>query len=446
MKILICGAGEVGFHAAEALAKADTSITIIDRSAARLRSIEDQMDVATCIGNCAQADVLREAGCAEADLVIAATNQDEVNLLTASIAKGIGARKVIARVHHIAFFEHRGLDYNEHLGIDQLICPEYSTALAIAQTLRNPAALATEVFARGAIEMQEFPVSPTASAIGKQLMDLTLPKRSRLAVITRKGGSFIPEATSTIEEGDIVVLVGNSDIFHDARKLFHDEKTGRRRLVIMGAPPMAVWLCRALRDRNFSIRLFETDRTRAEGVAEKLDWVTVLNADPTDPTVFSDENLANADVFLALMDDDEQNILGCAWAKSMGVDYAAAVVQRPNYRHLLKHVGIDRPFSQRQVAVKEIENIVDESGLRLTASLAEGIIDVFRVRVGADSGVIGKPLRKVNLSPNWIIAAIQNDEGVSVPVADDTITVGDTLLVVGRHGREGTLRKLFATG
>ncbi|MDY7109025.1 MAG: Trk system potassium transporter TrkA [Planctomycetota bacterium] len=447
MNIIICGAGQVGSHAAEVLAAAaDNDITVIDTNPDRLRAIEDTMDVATIVGNCAQADILREAGCGSADLLVAATSSDEVNLLSASIAKSVGAAKSIARVHHSAFFEQRGLHYQDHLGIDQLICPEYSTSMAIARTLRNPGALAIEDFARGAIEMQEFAVSRKAQAVGRKLMDLPLPGGTRVAAISRKGGSFIPDGTTAIGEDDIIILVGNAAVYQEARRLFHDEKVGRTRIVIMGGPPMGVWLCRALRDRSFAIRLFETDRPRAEELAEKLGWVTVVNADPTDQTVFKDENLAQAGVFVALLDDDEQNILGCAWAKSMGVPNAIAVVQRPNYLHLLTHVGIDKAFSPRRVAVKEIENVVDESPLRRTASLAEGVIDVYRLRVGKHADMLGKPLREVNLSPNWIIAAIQHGGDVHVPKADDTIDAGDTLLVIGRHGREGALRKLFHAG
>jgi trk system potassium uptake protein TrkA len=446
MNIIICGAGQVGSYAAEVLSTADNNITVIDTNAERLRAIEDTMDVATFTGNGAQATVLLEANCANADFVLAATNNDEVNLLCAAIAKGVGARKTIARVHHSEYFEQKRFHYQDLLSIDRLICPEYLTALAIARTLRNPGALAIEDFARGAIEMQEFSVSRKATAIDRKLLDLKLPDGARLAAISRKGGSFIPEAATVIEEGDNIILVGNAAIFQEARKLFHDEKTGRRKIVIMGGPSMAVWLCRALRDRNFSIRLFETNRRRAEELAEKLDWVTVINADPTDRSVFDEEHLAQADVFVALIDDDEHNILGCAWAKSMGVREAVAVVQRPNYMHLLEHVGIDRPFSPRRVAVREIEHLLDESGLRLVSSLAEGVVDVFQVRVGRSSEVIGKPLREIKLSPNWIIAAIQHGGEVSVPKADDTIHAGDILLVIGRHGRDGTLKKLFATG
>ncbi len=404
------------------------------------------MDVRTLSGNCADASVLIDAGVANADLLLATTSSDEVNLLSANIAKGVGVGKSIARVHHRAYFDQRGIDYVKHLGIDQVICPEFSTALEIARTLRNPGALAIENFAQGRIEMQEFPVDPSAKAVGKSLIDLHLPAGSRLAAITRNGQAFIPQGTTTIEVDDTIILVGNSQVFQDTRKLFRDLKAHvRKKIVIMGGVPMAVWLCRNLLDRNFSVRLFEPDRSRAEELAQKLDWVTVIQADPTEIPVFEEEHLADAHFFVSMVDDDEHNILGCALAKSRGIPEVIAVVQRSNYIHLFEHVGINRAYSPRQVAVKEIQNLIDESTLKWMSSLAEGIIDVYRVRVGGSTEVVGSPLKDVPLAPNWVVVALQRDDKVRVPSAMDILEEGDTVLVVGKHGMEKSLKNIFTS-
>jgi len=443
MNIVICGAGTVGSHAAEVLGASGHSITVVDSRPDRLETIGDTMDVGTFCGNCASAQVLREAGASDADLLLATTNSDEINLLAASVGKGIGAKKSIARVHHRAYFEQRGLDYQKHFSIDQLICPEFSTAQAIARSLRNPGALAVENFAEGQIEMQEFPVTSNAKAVGKSLSEVNLPTGARLAAITRKHNTFMPKATTVVEPGDVVVLVGNSQIFQESRRLFRESEVGRQKVVIMGGPSMAVWLCRALTDRNFSIRLFEIDRQRAEELAEKLESVTVIQADPTEVSVFEEEHIAEADVFVALVDDDEHNILGCAWAKSRGVKKVIAVAQRPNYLRLLEHVGIDRAFSPRMVAVKEIENVMDESPLRRIASLAEGIIDVYRLRISDRIKAVGQALRDIRLPEDWMIVAVQRKQVVKVPSADDCLNVGDTALVLGRRGTEKSIRKFF---
>ena len=326
MRIVICGAGEVGMHSARLLTEYEHEITMVDSSADRIAVVSDQIDVATLTGNAADAHTLRQAGVPESDLLVACTSQDEVNLLAATIGKGMGSRKVLARVHHRAFFDESSFDYTGHLGIDRLICPDYATALAVARTLRSPGAVAIEDFGRGAIEMQEFTVSPQARAIGRPLADIGLPRGVRLAAIKRSQFALIPEASTAIEPGDTVVLVGNAAAFQEARRLFYTANNGRQQIVIMSGSAMAVWLCRALKDKGFAIRVFEPRRPRAEELGDKLGWVTVIQEDVMDSAVFEEERVAQADAFVALDDDDEHNILACAWAKDRGVSRADRIL------------------------------------------------------------------------------------------------------------------------
>ncbi len=446
MNIVICGAGHVGRHAAEVLVNEGHRVTVIDLDSAALRVIQDTLDAATLHGSCSEPRVLIDAGVPKADLVVAATNHDEVNLLSATLAKGLGAASVVARVHHRSFFENRVFDYASHLGIDRLICPEYVTAEAIARTLRNPGAIAIESFARGRIEMQEFPVPDDSPVVGKPLSAIRLPDRTRLVGISRNHFVFLPRADSVIEPGDIVILLSDKEHFDAALNQFgYKAGLARRRVVIMGGPAMAVWLCRSLHSRRFSLRVFETDTNRAEILAEKLDWVTVINADPTDAGVFNEEAIAQADTFIAITNDDERNILGSAWVKSQGVKQTIAVVQRPQYGHLLEHVGIDKAFSPRLTAVSEILNVLERHGLRRVTSLAEGVLDVFRARVEQGSVIVGRPLREIPELSSWVVVAIEHGENVAVPTAETVVEVGDTVLVVGPHGTERQLAELLAT-
>ena len=443
MDIIICGAGQVGSHAAETMARGEHRVTVVDVDAARLVALEEDLDIRTLCGSCSSGHTLRRAGAAKADMLIAATSVDEVNVLTAAIAHRLGTKKVVARVHHSAFFEKRGFDYETQFGIDRLICPEFSTAQAIARTLHHPEALAIENFAQGKIEVQEFQVSADAPALGRPLSQVKLPAGSRLAAVRRRGFVFLPDASTTLEEEDTVVLVGNPDVFDQSRRMFNVTRQTQARLVVMGGPSLAVWLCRSLKGASYSIRLFETDISRAEELAVKLDWVTVLHADPTNPTTFDEEHIEQADAFLALTQDDEQNILGSAWAKSMGVKRAIAVVESPHYLHLLEAVGIDEAFSPRVVAAREIEEVLDHRPLRRLAALPDGVLDVYRVRVGPDSEVVGQPLKQVRGLPMWIVAAIQRDNRVFVPAADDEIAAGDSLIIIMPHDSEETLEKVL---
>ena len=442
MNIVICGAGDVGRHATEVLGSLGHDVTVIDLEAETLTGIGQIVDVRTLRGNGVQADLLREAGVEGADLFLAATRTDEINLLAASVAKAVGARRCVARVHHSAYFELRGLDYAGHLGIDHLVCPEHSTAVAIAQTLRNPGAMAVERFARGQIEMQQFPVGPRAKVIGKALHQF-MPRAARVAAIERRSAAFIPDGRTVIQSGDIVTLVGDVKIFNRVRKLFQSDGTGHLRVVIVGATAMGVWLCRALRSRSFAIKMFVTRQSRAEELADKLHWVTVLNADATDPILFEEEHLNQVDAFVALTADDEHNIIAAAHAKSRGAKTAIAVLQRVTYLHLLGHVGIDRAFSPVTTAIAHLQQWLDERSVRHLASLAVGIADVYEVKVPDRASITGTLLRDMVLAKPMIITAIERGQQVFVPGAEDCIRQGDRLVVAGPSGLEDELRKMF---
>ncbi len=444
MNIIICGAGEVGSHAAQLLAESGHNVIVIDRDESKLREIEDRLDLQTFCGNCATAETLCQAGAAKADLFVAATNLDEINLLAASIAKGVGARETMARVHHSTYFSERDLGYRAHLQIDHLICPEYAAAKAIARSLRNPGAFAIEDFAQGQLEMQEFPVSKGAPGADTPLANVHLPKGTRLATVQHEGKVFIPRADTIVHPGDIVILIGNSDIFEKSRKLFQISKTGLRRIAIMGGTATAVYLSRGLQDKQFAVRIFEENIERARELADKLHWVTVINANPTNRTVFDEEHLDQIDAFVALLDDDDDhNILACAWAKSLGVAKAIAVVQNPEYLHLLSSIGIDKPFSLRWEAGREIVAILDRQPIQRIATLAEGIVDVYTVRVGPNASILNQPLKSLSFKSPWVIAAIQRGDCVTVPTAEDHIESGNTVVVIGRQGDKSGLAKTF---
>jgi trk system potassium uptake protein TrkA len=444
MNIIICGATETGAHAAEIFASKNVNVTVVDTNAAALEALGETLDIATLIGQPAAASVLKLAGAEDADAVIAATDVDEVNLMCASVASYLGADQTYATVTHSTYLNRETLDYAQIFSIDNLVCPAFSTAQAIASRLRNPAAITVEQLAGHTIEVQLFEVSRGASGVGRRLADVELPAGARLAAITRGEDTYLPSGVSTVDEGDQVLLVANSDVFHEARRLFRAKDAGRRNIVIMGGSPIAVWLCRALKNRGFTIRLFETNRVRAEELAEKLSWVTVLQSDPTDPTVFTDEHIEHADAFVALT-KDEHNILSCAWAASLGVDQTYPVVRRSDYGPFIEAMGITKTFNPQDLAVKEIEQRFTRKRLTCVAEIAEGALSIYRIRVGRGAEVINKPLSSLNLMPDCMIVVLEHDEHTGVvPAASEVLHENDVVFAVVRRGYEEELRKLFA--
>ncbi|MEM6459618.1 MAG: Trk system potassium transporter TrkA [Planctomycetota bacterium] len=444
MDIVICGAGEVGRHSAEVLAPAGHNITIIDQDAAKLAEVDDAIDVRSMVGNGTRADVLLRAGTDTADLFIGATNIDEINLLAASVATAVGCERSVARVHHSAYYEAQGLNYADHLGIDHLVCPEFSTAQAIAATLRSPGSHAVENFARGAIEMQSITVSENAKAVGVTLKDLKLPAATLVAAVERADAAMLPTAGTKIHAGDIVTLIGEAKAFEKSVKLFKPEAAGRLKVMVMGGSTQGVWLCRELRSRNFAVRLFVMRPGRAQELAEKLPWVTLINGDVINSDILLDERVDQVDAFVACTEDEETNILAAARAKSMGAKSAIAVLQRPTYLHLIGHIGLDHAFSPRATAVTEIERLLSGAAVRRLAPLAEGIADVYEVRVPSlAKRAIDVPLKDLKFPARTIVAAISRGETVFVPGADDTIRVGDLVVIIGTADCGKELRKMF---
>lgn len=445
MNIIIAGAGEAGSHAAEVLSSDGHNVTVIDVSAERLQALNERLDLRTLVGHCAHLEVLRAAGADRCDLMIAATDADELNLLAAFLAKAIGAKKTFVRVHHTANFSLRRTAFADRLGIDELICPEHLTSLAIAEAIRNPGSIALEEFGRGKLLMQRFPVTSGAAATGKKLSEVVLPASTRVATVEHGEDVAIADATTTVTEGDFVTLIGETKAFESARNVFNKGKEKRHHVAVMGETSTAVWLCRALKARVFSVRLFVQSHERAEELSGKLPFVTIIEADPTDETIFADEHIDKVNEFVAVTNDDEDNILACAHAKALGVPRAIAVVQRAKYLHLFEHVGIDQAFSPRAVAVKAIQNLIGVGPIRSLATFANDIAEVFEIRPSNRAKVLGHELRNIKLPPQAMIAAIRRQEDVYVPGADDQIARGDTILAIGPRGSAGDLRKLFIT-
>ncbi len=444
MNIIICGASKTGTHAAEILAADGANVTVIDESQSALDVLADSLDVATLLGEPGTAKNLVTAGVDDADVVIAATEVDEVNLLCASTAAYLGADRTFAMVTHSTYLNRDILDYSKIFSIDSLICPAFSTARAIASHLRNPAAMKVERLVGHTIEVQQFEVTKGAPGIGRHLSDVKLPGGARLAAITREGMTYLPSGISTVDVGDDILLVANTDVFHDARLVFRTKDSGRRSVVIMGGSPVAVWLCRALENRGFSIRLFETDVERANELAEKLPWVTVIQADPTDPNVFTDEHIENADAFVALT-NDEHNILSCAWAAGLGVKETYPVVSRKDYAPFVKAMGLTHTFSPSELAIEEIQKRLQRKPLTKIASLEGDEMAIYRVRVGKNAPVIGKPLSELQLMPNCMVIVLEHDEHTgAVPSAQEILEERDVVFVVVREEFLDKLRTLFA--
>ncbi|MHC4445684.1 MAG: Trk system potassium transporter TrkA [Planctomycetota bacterium] len=444
MNIIIAGAGEIGRHLAAVLAADNHEITLIDIKAAKLESAREQIDARTLVGSATHADILLEAGAGKAKLFVAVTHSDEINLLAASIAKRLGTEKVIARVHHSVYQAGRGMNYDQQLNIDQLICPDYLTSLAIAGVLRDPAVQAIQHFARGQIVMERIEVSDKAQVIGKTLRSLSLPVGVRIGTVTQQNKTVVPTAETVLNAGDQITLIGATGFFDKVLPMFRKGELYKRKIVIMGGSPVSVWLSRALDSRFFKIRIYLTDHARALELANKLTHVTVIEDDPTDPHTFDEENIADADAFVTCTLDDENNILGALQAKHLGVPRTIAVISRPTYHQLIEKLGIDRVFSPRIVASQEIQQLTQRKAVQEMAQLDQQGTYIYRIEVGPQAPALGQTVMQMKLPTGCVLVAIQRSEDIHVPGPGDRLEVGDTVVAIAHEGLIRKLKSFFS--
>lgn len=440
MNVVIAGAGQVGQHAARVLSQGGHSITIVDPNPRALGQLADSLDLMTLEGTVQSQTTLRSAGVIDAGLYVAATNSDEINLLSASAAKKLGAREVMARVHNELYLEHGGFDYSAHLDIDHTICPERLTADAILNVLRNPGARVIDSFGRGAIQMQELEVSKDAKVLHRPLSDLHL--HSRVGTIERGGEVMIPEAGAVLRAGDVVCLIGEPKTLEQEKAAFQPSERRPRRILIMGATPIGMRLAGLIPLRSFSVRLIEKDRERCEQASEELPEITVLQGDATDLQVLADEQLEEVDAFVATGLEDERNILTAMHVKSLGRAATVVVVEKGEFMPVIEHIGVDRVFSPRIVAASQIVMLVQKGPIRSMASLADGRAEVAEIMPEQGCRAIGKSLRELALP--CVAAAIERDGKTRLPGPDDQVLEGDVLVVIAERTARKRLSELFA--
>ncbi|NRA45426.1 MAG: Trk system potassium transporter TrkA [Oligoflexales bacterium] len=443
-RIVICGAGEIGRYASEVLAKEGYDICVVDISSEKLQAIEENVDITSIAGSCCLPDTIHKARVDTCDTLIAATDSDEVNLLTAAIAKRKGAKKVIARIHDKDFLHEDKFCFLQEFGIDHLICPEKLTSEGIVANLADPSVLEVENFDRHDLEMHRYKVPEDSPSIGIMLSEMDLPLGVRLAVVSRQGlQAFIPDAKTRLAAGDIVTIISSKGLFQATQRLFSQSKShSRKDIAILGSTPLTEWLIADLSRLGFEIRIFEPDRDKALVFSEENPRYTVLSTNPTDPAQFRAEQLERCDAFISATDDDEHNILSALQAKKLGVEIAATVVHAPTFLNLLENIGIDLPFSPRIVAARELLKIVDDSQVKCMATLAPNI--AFLYEVFAENGrSLRIPLKNLKMPKGTFIATITRDEEKIIPSPDDEIHKDDTLVIVGPPNLGKRLKKMF---
>jgi trk system potassium uptake protein TrkA len=451
VKIIILGAGQVGRTAAYHLSREEANeVTVVDTHEEILRDLQDRLDIRTVSGNAASPRILEAAGIARTDILVALTNSDEVNMLACHIAWTLyRTPKKIARVRSAAFTERETLFGENAVAVDVWISPEQLVTEHVARLIRYPGALQVLDFADGRVRLVGIRALQGGPLVGHALRTLRehIPNvDARVAAIYRAGKSIQPEGTTVIEDGDeLFFLAARKDIRLVMNEMRREEAPARR-VVIAGGGNIGFRLASELEDKN-QVKLIERDSKRARRVSELLNRTTVLHGDAADEELMLEENIDSADVFAALTNSEEANILSAMLAKRLGAHKVMALINKPSYAELIESGSIDIAISPQTVTIGSLLAHVRRGDVVRVHSLRRGAAEAIEVIVHGDensSKVVGRRIEDITLPQGTTLGAVVRGEDVIIAHHDTTVQPDDHLILFLTDRRHmDAVEKLF---
>ena len=440
MKIIIVGDGKVGFTLAEHLSREEHDVTIIDTSDNALQKASDTLDVMCIKGNGASLTALKEAGADTADLLIAVTNLDEVNMVCCLTGKRLGAKYTIARVRNFEYTAAQGM-LKMGMGIDLLINPENDTAVEISRILRVPSAAKIETFYRGRVELmsfrareEDFFIGQPLSALSRRVRDLPIlfcaAERNEEVLIP--DGSFVPRV------GDKLYLIGAPLGLHGFFELMGRYAPKIRNVFVVGGGRITFYLAALMERMNMKVTIVERKEERCRQLSELLPHTLVINGDGTDQELLESENMAANDAFVALTDRDEDNLIISLYALQKGLKKVVAKCNRQNYTGIVQHLGLDSVISPKLITAGHILQVVrgmqNSKGSVMNAlyRIAEGGAEAAEFAVNGTTRHLHTPLKDLRLKRGVLIAVIIHQGQVIIPVGSSVISSGDTVIIISR--------------
>lgn len=451
MKIVICGAGQVGRGIAERLAGEGNDVTVIDTSPRLVQSLSETLDVQGIVGHGAHPDVLERAGAREADMIIAVTYTDEVNMMACEVAHAIfNIPTRIARVRDQSYLqpEYRDLFSTDHTAIDVVISPELAVGDMVLRRLELPGAFETIYFAEerivamGIALREDCPVVDTPL---EQLTDLFPDLNAMVVGVVRDNELMVPHGADQMQAGDLVYVIAERSQATRALGLFgHDERPARR-VLIGGGGNIGLYVARKLeeRDRSMRVRIIEASHERAEAVAETLKRSIILNGSVLDPQMLREAGVGQTEAFVALTNDDKVNVLSAVLAKQEGAQHCMALVSGLELGQIASPLGVDSFIDPRSVTVSSILKYVRRGRIRGVHPVRNGEAEVVEAEALETSPLIGKPLREAELPDGIRLGAVVRDQQIIIPNGSTEIRPHDRVIVFALREQVKEIQQRF---
>ncbi len=441
MNIVVIGLGEVGRHLLGVLDKEGHDIVAIDANAKAVRYAEDHFDVASLTGYGASHDVLNAAGVSKADLVVAISSNDEVNLISALAAKQLGAKNVIARAQGTEWARGtEGIRYGL-LGVDVVINPRILVAQELSRIARSHGASDVIDLAEARVELVQIELEESRM-LNKPLASLELPAQTLVSAIVRDGELFVPGGADVLMKGDRIYLIGKPEGVLAAERMFSKEREARR-VCIVGGGVVGKALASELLNQGATVMIIERDLKTAEQISTEFPEIQVVHGDGTDGALLEEEEVGTYDLFAAVTRTDEINLMAALLAQRAGCTRTATIVQRADYISIYRQLGIDIVLSPRTVASDQILRFSRGGGLHSLTVLENGQAEVIELSAHPKCRAVGKPLHRMNLPRGSLLAAIVRGDRVIIPSGKDTVHAGDRVILMTTKSARSTVERLF---
>jgi trk system potassium uptake protein TrkA len=451
MKVIICGAGQVGVGIAERLAGEGNAVTMIEPREDLVQRVNDTLDVRAIKGHGAHPDVLDKAGAADADMLIAVTLHDEVNMVACQVAHSLfDVPTKIARVRSQAYLtgENARLFGRANMAIDAIISPEVEVAKSVLRRLEVPGAFETINFAEGRVLLLGMNCGATCPVVDTPVEQLTalfpdLP--AVIAAVVRNGSLFVPTHEDMLLVGDDVYVIADAAQVSRILKIFGHEEPQARRIVIAGGGNIGLFVARELETKSSALRLkvIEASRARAVEIADRLDRTVVLHGSALSEDIMREAEVPSADAFVALTNDDQANILTSVLAKQLGCRASLCLVNSPNYNTMVRSLGLDAEINPRAVTVSRILQFVRRGRIRGVHSIHNGAGEVLEAEVLDTAAAIGKPLKVLGLSKGIRFGAVLRGGKLIQPRADTELMAKDRVVLFSRADRVREVEQMF---
>ena len=442
MYIVIIGMGEVGRHLLRVLEHEGHDLVAIDQSVEAIAYVEDHHDVMTLTGYGASHDTLMGAQVDKADLVVAVTDHDEVNLIAALAAKQLGAKRVIARAQGNAWTAHQeGVRYGL-LGVDVVINPRVLVAHELHRIARSHGAVNVIDLAQDRLELVQIQLSEDARHVGKPLMKLSLPANTLVAALVREGELTVPGGADVLMPGDRVYLIGRPDSILLAEDMFTSRREARR-VCIVGGGVVGSALARGLAADGTETLVIEQNRAVAEALSIELEDSTIVLGDGTDRQLLEEEEVGTYDLFCAVTSEDEVNLMASLLSQRVGSGRTAALVHRGDYMPIYQQLGVDIVLTPRSVASDEILRYCRGGGVQNLTSLEDGQAEVAELRVPRSARVVGVPLKRMGLPRGALLGGIVHGDEVIIPSGNDVVQASDTVILLLTETARPIVERMF---